>query len=141
MIDSSSAPQGPTGGPVERPAGVLDLSPWGVNLTLTLDRDASGGQTDGPGRRRRGRQTRASRVIEPTDYAAMMRRMIAAHGRRVADADLEDLAELIALRADLEDAIAYAVRESRSRWQWSWSEIGRAVGLSKQAAQQKWGHR
>lgn len=80
-----------------------------------------------------------ARERETTEYAAMMRRLIAAHGRRVADADVEDLAELIALHDDLDEAIAYAVRESRRRSSRSWADIARATGATRQAAQARWG--
>lgn len=60
------------------------------------------------------RRKRERAPIECTDYAAMMRRMLLAHGRRVAVADVEDLADLIALEAVLAEAIAHAVTESSS---------------------------
>lgn len=71
----------------------------------------------------------------------MMRRMLRAHGRRVADCDVEDLADLIALRGELDDAIALAVTTTRERHGRSWADIARAAGTSRQAAQQKWGTR
>lgn len=79
------------------------------------------------------------REVETLEYARMMRRMIAAYGRRVADADVEDLAELIALRAEVDQAIAYAVRTSRARHGRSWADIARATGTTRQAAQLRWG--
>lgn len=79
------------------------------------------------------------RERETHEYAAMMRRMLAAHGRRVADADPEDLADLIALRGSLDAAIGDAVRGQRSSFGTSWSDIGRALGITRQAAQQRYG--
>lgn len=78
-------------------------------------------------------------TVETTSYAAMMRRMVAAYGRRVADADVEDLAELIALRDQVDLTIATAVRSSRERHGRSWADIARAAGTTRQAAQQRWG--
>ncbi len=85
------------------------------------------------------RRKRSRRPIEPTDYAAMMRRMIRAYGRRVADADVEDLADMLAVRAELDAAIAFAVRTSRERWGRSWADIGRAAGVTRQTAHERWG--
>lgn len=75
--------------------------------------------------------------IETPEYAAMMRRMMRAHGRRVANADPEDLAELVALREALEDSIAEAVAGMRSRL--SWAEVARGLGTTRQAAQMRYG--
>lgn len=88
-----------------------------------------------PARRRR----RARRPIETSDYAAMLRRMLGAYGRRVADADDVDLAELVELRRDLDTAISDAVVGQRATHGRSWADIGRAVGMTRQSAQQRWG--
>lgn len=78
--------------------------------------------------------------VETPDFAGMMRRMIRAHGRRVAAADPDDLRELLALRAELDAAISVAVAGQRSTG-YSWANIADAAGISRQAAQQKWGAR
>lgn len=83
--------------------------------------------------------SRAKRVRETPEYAAMVRRIIRAHGRRVGDADEVDLAELVAMRDVLEAAIADAVEGQRTRWGRSWTEIGRGLGTSRQAAQMRYG--
>lgn len=75
---------------------------------------------------------------ETPEYAAMMRRMIRAHGRRVADADPEDLTELIELREVLEAAISEAITGQRARHGRSWSDIARGLGITRQAAQQRY---
>lgn len=79
------------------------------------------------------------RDTETTDYAAMMRRMIRAHGRRVAAADDVDLVELVELRDVLEQAIADAVTGQREQLGRSWADIARGLGTSRQAAQQRYG--
>lgn len=68
----------------------------------------------------------------------MTARMIRAHGRRVADADEVDLAELVAMREVLEEAISTAVTGQRERGL-SWSFIARGLGTSKQYAQARYG--
>ena len=80
------------------------------------------------------------RERETPEYAGMVRRIIAAHGRRVADADPEDLAELVAMRASLDQAVQVAVEGMRDRGL-SWAEIGRGLGVTRQAAHAMWGQR
>lgn len=86
----------------------------------------------------KGRLTRAKREREIPEYAAMVRRILRAHGRRVGDADPEDLAELVAMRETLDAAIAVAVKGQR-RNGFSWAAIGRGLGITRQAAQMAWG--
>lgn len=71
-------------------------------------------------------------------FLAFVVRILRAAGRRIEDADVEDLAELVALRAAVDDAIASAVAGLRAR-DVSWSAIGRAVGITKQSAYERWG--
>ncbi|MEJ7783158.1 MAG: hypothetical protein WKF96_00045 [Solirubrobacteraceae bacterium] len=77
--------------------------------------------------------------VETPDYAAMMRRMICAHGRRAAVGDVEDLTDLIELRELLDEQIAYAVRCSREHSGRSWADIARATNTTRQNAHQRWG--
>jgi hypothetical protein len=51
---------------------------------------------------------------------------------------LRQIAELADRRAEIEEAIAVAVRAAR-RAQHPWSAIGAMLGVSKQAAQQRYG--
>lgn len=58
---------------------------------------------------------------------------------KVADTEaLRAIARLVEQRNDVDDAIVEAVRSAR-RAQRSWSEIGAMLGVSKQAAQRKYG--
>jgi hypothetical protein len=91
------------------------------------------GGLDGKTKRRRYRDTH--------HMALMLRRMIAAQGRRVAVGDVEDLAELLALRVHLDDTIALAVDRLRNEQDFSWSTVALAAGTTKQAAQQRWGNK
>jgi hypothetical protein len=83
-------------------------------------------ETPTPGTRQRYRET--------PEYAAMVKRMMRAHGKRVAQGNLEDLAELVKLREDLEDTILVAAHGLHQDH--SWTEIGRVLGLSRQGARQ-----
>ncbi|TDC82507.1 hypothetical protein E1193_11715 [Micromonospora sp. KC606] len=79
-------------------------------------------------------------VVENDEFAAFARRIIRAHGRRVATGDVEALRDLTALSADLDRAISEAVIGLRA-FGYSWAEIGSRLGISRQAAQQRWGDR
>lgn len=85
------------------------------------------------------RRMTAKRVRETRDYAAMMRRLIRAHGRRVADGDYDDLRDLVALREDLEAAIDLAVTAQRDRLGYSWADVARGLGTTRQYAQRRYG--
>jgi aromatic ring hydroxylase len=79
------------------------------------------------------------RERETTEYAGMVRRIIRAHGRRVADADEVDLAELVAIRETLDEAIATAVLGQRERHGASWADVARGLGVTRQYAQRTYG--
>lgn len=72
-----------------------------------------------------------------SSYSAFVRRILRAHSRRVATSDPEDLAELLALRAELDAAIDRAVGGLRESG-FSWADISRATGTSRQAAHKRW---
>ena len=82
---------------------------------------------------------RRARPVETTDYLRAAARFLRGAGRRVADADPEDLAELLALRQVLDEAIATAVTGQREQWGRSWADIARAAGTTRQAAHERWG--
>jgi hypothetical protein len=69
----------------------------------------------------------------------MVARMIRAYGRRVADADIEDLRDLAVMRDTLDQVIADTVAHMRGHQEFSWSAIGEAMGTTRQAAQQRYG--
>lgn len=79
--------------------------------------------------------------VENDEYAKFCRRVIRAYARRVANADDVDLAEMVAVRDEMDRAIAAAVTGQRDLWGASWSDIGRALGTTRQAAQQRYGAR
>lgn len=79
-------------------------------------------------------------AVETEEYLAMMRRMIRAAGRRVADADELELRDLLSLQAELDQAILVAVAGQR-RMNRSWAFIAEAAGSTRQAAQARWGKR
>jgi hypothetical protein len=79
-------------------------------------------------------------VVENRAFAAFAGRILIAAGRRVADGDVEALADLVNLRSDLDQAIAVAIEGLRSeKWSYSWGDIARVLGVTRQAAQQRYG--
>lgn len=85
------------------------------------------------------RRKRPKREVENDEYFSFARRILAAAGTRVADGDTVDLAGLVAIRRDMEAVEIAAVAKMRERHGYSWAEIGRDLGMTKQAAQQKYG--
>jgi hypothetical protein len=84
------------------------------------------------------RRTRS--VVENDAYAAFTRRVLAAHGRRIASlGDVDALADLVALGDDIEAATQHAVTGLRGHG-YSWTEIATRLGITRQAAQQRWGN-
>jgi len=63
---------------------------------------------------------------------------MAPHARRIAAGDVEGLAQLVALSRQLEETTATAVTGLRQR-ACSWTEIATRLGITRQAAQQRWG--
>ena len=81
---------------------------------------------------------RAGRVRENDEYAAFARRVLRAYARRVADGDIEALTLMFGLAAEIDTAITQAVKGLRT-FGYSWAEIGSRLGVTRQAAQQRWG--
>ena len=81
---------------------------------------------------------RAVRVVENDEYAAFARRVLRAYARRVADGDVEALILMFGLAAEIDTAITEAVKGLRGTG-YSWAEIGSRLGVTRQAAQQRWG--
>ena len=77
-------------------------------------------------------------VVENDDYAAFAHRILRAYARRVATGDIEALTRLTSLADDIEAAIRNAVTGLRDCG-YSWADIGSRLGVTRQAAQQRWG--
>jgi hypothetical protein len=81
---------------------------------------------------------RRARVVENDQYAAFVRRVIAAYSRRVAAGDIDAISDMTSIAAELDDAITEAVTGLRSAG-YSWADIAARLGVTRQAAQQRWG--
>ena len=86
------------------------------------------------------RSKRGKRVVENPDYVSFARRILRAYGRRVADGDIEALRALTLFPSDVETVTRQAVRGLRE-FGYSWSEIAARLGVSRQAAQMRYGDR
>ncbi|MBP2323339.1 hypothetical protein JOF56_003724 [Kibdelosporangium banguiense] len=88
---------------------------------------------------------KTGRCMTETDkYGQFVRRIMRAYGNRVADLDIEGLKGLVDLRAELDAEIAKAVAQLQDRPKgkgYSWADIGRVLGITRQAAQQRFGRR
>jgi hypothetical protein len=82
--------------------------------------------------------TTASPPVENTAYAAFARRILRAYARRISAGDIDALADITTLAADVDDAARHAVTGLRATG-YSWADIGARLGVTRQAAQQRWG--
>jgi DNA-directed RNA polymerase specialized sigma24 family protein len=79
-------------------------------------------------------------VVENDTYASFARRVVASYGRRIGRVgDVDALADLVALGDQIEAATQDAVIGLRGHG-YSWAEIALRLGISRQAAQQRWGN-
>jgi hypothetical protein len=79
-----------------------------------------------------------SKQVENDEYAAFVRRILHAYSRRVGDGAVEFLALMLGPAEEIDTAIAEAVKGLRA-FGYSWAEIGSRLGITRQAAQQRWG--
>jgi hypothetical protein len=80
---------------------------------------------------------RPRRQVENGEYSAFVRRILRAYARRVGDGDVEALVLMLGLADEIDTAIAEAVKGLRDCG-YSWAEIGSRLGITRQAAQQRW---
>lgn len=83
---------------------------------------------------------RARGVVENDQYAAFTRRILRAYARRIATGDIDALTHMTVLADDIDTAIGNAVTGLRD-FGYSWADIGTRLGVTRQAAQQRWGTR
>lgn len=80
-----------------------------------------------------------ARRHETTEYAAMLSRMVRSYGKRLAEGDPTDLAAALDLARQLDAGIGAAVAAMRDAHGFSWAEVADALGVTRQAAQQRFG--
>ena len=77
-------------------------------------------------------------TVENKEFAAFAKRIVRAFSRRVAQGDVEALADLLTFAKDLDGAIQDAVDGLRE-FGYTWSEIANRAGTTKQTACERWG--
>lgn len=77
-------------------------------------------------------------VTENSEYAAFVRRILRAYSRRIATGDVESLADLVSIASETDGVIGKAVDGLREAG-YSWAEIAVRLGITRQAAHQRWG--
>ncbi len=80
---------------------------------------------------------RVPRVVENVEFTAFGSRILRAAGRRVAAEDVDALPALAALSAEVDAAVTTAVTGLRAAG-YSWGEIAARLGVTRQAAHQRW---
>jgi hypothetical protein len=79
------------------------------------------------------------RYVETEEYVAFLHRILRALSTRVGDCDVEMLASLASLPDLVEQLLGETVERLRTTHGYSWADIGRALGITRQAAQQRFG--
>jgi hypothetical protein len=108
-------------------------------LTPYTDRTPGAGPDRSNSVKRRLTPKRPRRPIENDEYAAFARRVLRAYSRRIAAGDIDALEDMADLAAEINTTMGDAVTGLRERG-YSWAEIGTRLGITRQAAQQRWGH-
>ena len=83
---------------------------------------------------------RPRRPVDNGEYASFARRVLRAYARRVATGDIDALTAMTDLSTEIDAVIGQAVTGLRG-FGYSWAEIGTRLGITRQAAQQRWGSR
>lgn len=79
---------------------------------------------------------------ETPEYVAMLRRMLRGLGRRMAEhSNPSDLADLVQLQRELDATIRQSVHAMRDEHGYTWQQLADELGVTKQAAQQRYGKR
>jgi hypothetical protein len=107
-------------------------------LTYSYDRTPGTGPDRPDNVKARLTLKRPRRPVENDEYAAFARRVLRAYSRRIAAGDIDALADMADLAAEIDTATGQAVAGLRARG-YSWAEIGTRLGITRQAAQQRWG--
>ena len=105
----------------------------GVNSHLTPNLRNRSGSTSRKGAGRRRRED-----VENDAYLVFVARVITAAGKRVATGDVDALPDLAHLSADLDAALITAV-SGLWGFGYSWEQIASRLGVTRRAAQQRWG--
>lgn len=87
-----------------------------------------------------GLTPKRSRPRETGEYTQFVHRAIKGLARRVGAGDVDAIEDMLAVSAELDEAILAAVAGLREAG-YSWAEIGARAGVTKQAAHKRWSAR
>lgn len=76
--------------------------------------------------------------VETMQYLDSLSRQIRAAGQRVADADEVELSRLLDMRAEIEEAISFAVYGQMRAPHRNWQHVADAAGITVQGARKRW---
>jgi len=85
------------------------------------------------------RVKRGKRTVENPAYASFVGRILRSYARRVAAGDIEALQQLVLLPSEVDAMTRTAVKGLRYIG-YSWADIGARLGVSRQAAQMRYGN-
>jgi hypothetical protein len=77
---------------------------------------------------------------ETSEFTAMFRRLLRAYGHRVACGDIDQLGEMAAMAAGLDDVIHDAVTGLIDKG-YSYTDVAARLGITRQAAWQRFGRK
>lgn len=85
--------------------------------------------------------SRKTGPVENADYFQMVGRMVRGMGKRGANGDYTDLTEMAKVQQMMTEAMQTAVDGMREQQGYSWADIGEGLGITRQAAQQRFGRK
>lgn len=85
--------------------------------------------------------SRKTGPVENADYFQMVGRMVRGMGKRGANGDYTDLTEMAKVQQMMTEAMQTAVDGMREQQGYSWAEVGEGLGITRQAAQQRFGRK
>lgn len=106
-------------------------------LRAQLRRELAVELADADRARRAARRADRARAVEVPEAAAAASRMTRALGKRAALDVAQGLPALAQLRDDVDAALADAVTTARAEHGYSWTQVGDALGIRRQTAQQR----
>ena len=82
---------------------------------------------------------RPGRYVETEEYVRFLHRILGALASRVGDADIAMLHDLANLSGLVEELVSDTVHRLRAEHGYSWADVGQALDITRQAAQQRFG--
>lgn len=79
-------------------------------------------------------------MTDTEEWGAFLERILRATARRVGNGDIEGLAVIARVQRLVDETMQHSVDRLRAEpWEYSWADIGQRLGITRQAAQQRFG--